>query len=138
MRHVVFRVERERCAIPLSAVKELLEVPSLLTPVPRTGVLVKGVMNLRGRVIPIVELAVLMSIKTTKPAKKIVLLDRGRRDLGLLITEVEGIESLDKITSAGSAALPFVRGLSRLGALALTVLDVDALDTAVAQKVASR
>ncbi len=138
MRHVVFRIERERYALPLAAVREVVVAPETLVPVPRSGPLVRGVMNLRGRVVPVVDLAAVLAVKSASPMPKIVLLDRGRRDLGLLVSEVEGIESLEKMTTAGHAAPAFVRGLARLGALALTVLDPDSLDAAVAQRVASR
>jgi len=138
VRHVVFRIERERFALPLAAVREVVVAPEKLTAVPRAGALVKGVMNLRGRVVPVIEMSALLTVKAMSPNAKVVLLDRGRRDLGLLVTDVEGIETLEKITSAGNAVQPFVRGLSRLGALSLTVLDADALDATVAQRVASR
>ncbi len=63
---------------------------------------------------------------------KVVLLDRGRRELGLLVTEVDGIEAIEKVSPAPPKAPSTVKGLARLGALALTVLDPDALDAAIA------
>ena len=62
-----------------------------------------------------------------------VLLDRGRRELGLLISEVDGIESLEKIGPPAPKASLAVKGLARLGAIPVTVLDPDALDATVAR-----
>jgi len=138
MRHVVFRLERDRYALPLSAIREVVEAPAQYTRVPRAPASVKGVMNLRGRVVPVVDLRALLDVKTpaTQPLGKVVLLDRGRRELGLLITDVDGIESIEKVTGARSAST--VRGLARVGALAITVLDPDGLDSAVARAFTTR
>lgn len=138
MRHVVFRLERDRYALPLASIREVVVAPEQYTRVPRAPPSVKGVMNLRGRVVPVVDLKSLLGVTTpaTLPPGKVVLLDRGRRELGLLITEVDGIESIEKV--AGARTSPAVRGLARVGALAITVLDPDGLDSAVAQAFTTR
>jgi purine-binding chemotaxis protein CheW len=95
-------------------------------------------MNLRGRVVPVVDLKALLQVTTPaiQPLGKVVLLDRGRRELGLLITDVDGIESIEKVSGARSSTA--VRGLARVGALAITVLDADGLDSAVARAFTTR
>lgn len=139
MRHVVFRLEKDRYALPLSAIKEVVTTPERFTRVPRAPPSLRGVMNLRGRVVPVVDLRVLLQVQPAgAPASKVVLLDRGRRELGLLITDVDGIESIEKVTSAGAGSGSTVRGLARVGALAITVLDPDGLDAAVAHAFATR
>lgn len=139
VRHVVFRLEKDRYALPLSAIKEVVTTPERFTRVPRAPPSLRGVMNLRGRVVPVVDLRVLLQVQPAgAPASKVVLLDRGRRELGLLITDVDGIESIEKVTSAGAGSGATVRGLARLGALAITVLDPDGLDAAVAHAFATR
>jgi purine-binding chemotaxis protein CheW len=139
MRHVVFRVDKERYALPLVAIKEVVAAPKDFTRVPRAPAALKGVMNLRGRVVPVVDLRALLSLKgpATQPALRVVLLDRGRRELGLLITDVDGIEAIEKLVSQAAPGTS-VKGLARLGALAVTVLDVDGLDAAVAHAFVTR
>lgn len=46
----------ETLAVPIEHVREILEV-SRLTPLPRTPSFVRGVMNLRGAVVPVIDLA---------------------------------------------------------------------------------
>ena len=141
MRHVVFRLEKDRYALPLDAVREVVVAPERYSLVPHAGPQVKGVMTLRGRVVPVVDLSKLLTRpasaqgEPTTPAK-IVLLELPRRDLGLLVTEVEGIEPIEKV---GPQPRPsrLVRGLTRVGALSVTVLDVDGLDAAVAASFAN-
>jgi purine-binding chemotaxis protein CheW len=133
LRHVVFRLEKDRYALPLSAIREVVVVPPRFSRVPRAPPHVKGIMNLRGRIVTVVELASLLKPGSAElKGSKIVLLDRGRRELGLLVTEVDGIEVIEKVSAAPPKAPPTVKGLARLGALALTVLEPEALDNAVA------
>jgi purine-binding chemotaxis protein CheW len=132
VRHVLFRLDKDRYALPLDSVREVVVAPARFSRVPHAGLAVKGVMTLRGRVVPVVDLARLLSLPSHEGAGgKVVLLEFSRRDLGLLVTEVEGIEPIEKV---GPQPRPsrMVRGVTRVGALSVTVLDVEGLDAAVA------
>jgi purine-binding chemotaxis protein CheW len=132
VRHVIFRVGKERYALPLAAVREVVVPPVGHSKVPRAPPAVYGVINLRGRVVTVIDLRILLGLpEAGGPNQKIVLLDRGRRDLGLAVTEVDGIESVEKITSAPGRPEPAIRGLARLKGLAVTVLEPEGLDGAV-------
>jgi purine-binding chemotaxis protein CheW len=132
VRHVIFRVEKERYGLPLAAVKEVVVPPERFTRVPRAPAAVKGVMNLRGRVVTVVELRQLLGLPDgPTPQGRVVLLERGRKDLGLLVTDVDGIEAVERVSSAPGKAIPAVRGVARLKGLAVTVLDPEGLDSAV-------
>jgi purine-binding chemotaxis protein CheW len=129
VRHVVFRLEKERYALPLAAVREVVVPPNGYSRVPRSPLAVRGVMNLRGRVVTVVELKPVVGLgEATGVGQKIILLDRGRRDLGLLVTEVEGIEVIEKVVPPPGPRSEAVRGLARLKGLAVTVLDPDGVD----------
>ncbi len=141
MRHVVFRLERDRYALPLSAIREVVVAPDNYTRVPRAPSCVRGVMNLRGRIVPVIDLKELLDsghVSQRGLGGKIVLLDLGRRDLGFLITDVDGVESIEKVGSSGPRPTQTVRGLGRVGAVSITVLNPDGLDAAVAQAFSSR
>jgi purine-binding chemotaxis protein CheW len=134
MRHVIFRVDKERYALPLAAVREVVVPPSLWSRVPRAPPPIRGVINLRGRVVTVVELSRLLELpEPAAPAQKIILLDRGRRDLGLLVTDVDGIEPIEKVTTAPGKQTAAVRGMARLKGLAVTVLEPEGVDAAVAE-----
>jgi purine-binding chemotaxis protein CheW len=132
LRHVIFRVEKERYGLPLAAVREVVVPPERFTRVPRAPPAVRGVMNLRGRVVTVVELGALLGLPDgVTPSARVVLLDRGRRDLGLLVTEVEGVDSIERVLAAPGRAIPAVRGVARVKGQAVTVLDPEGLDGAV-------
>jgi purine-binding chemotaxis protein CheW len=94
---VVFRVARERYALPLAAVREVVLPVAPFARVPRAGGAVRGAMNLRGRVVAVVDLAELMGLDP-QPLRaghgQVVILDRDKRALGLLIGGVLGVEAL--------------------------------------------
>jgi purine-binding chemotaxis protein CheW len=129
-------MEKERYALPLSAVREVVVPPQSFSRVPRAPEAVRGVMNLRGRVVTVVELKSLLALQDSGVAsQKIVMLDRGRRDLGLLVTEVDGIETIERVSQPPAATgkpLASVKGVARLKGLAVTVLDPEGLDGQVA------
>jgi len=53
---VVFRLGQEEFGVPIDSVQEIVRVPEQLTQVPRAPAFVEGVINLRGAVLPVVDL----------------------------------------------------------------------------------
>jgi purine-binding chemotaxis protein CheW len=139
MRHVVFRLEADRYALPLDAVREVVNAPERYGRVPHAKRALKGVMTLRGRVVPVADLAAVLASATLpapRPGSKVVLLELSRRELGLLVTEVDGIETIEP-PGAPARTSRMVRGVARLGPGTVTVLDADGLDAAVAASITS-
>lgn len=131
MRHVIFRLGNERYALPLAAVREVLLPPPSLSRVPRAPPPIRGVMNLRGRVVTVVELRSLLRLAHLgAPSQKIVLLDRGRKDLGLLVSEVDGIEPIEKVPQPEKEGAA-VSGMVRVRGQAVTLLHPSGIDAAV-------
>ena len=53
---VVFRLDKEEFGVPIDSVQEIVRVPEELTHVPRSPPFVEGVINLRGAVLPVIDL----------------------------------------------------------------------------------
>lgn len=53
---VVFRLGQEEFGVPIDSVQEIVRVPELLTHVPKAPAFVEGVINLRGSVLPVIDL----------------------------------------------------------------------------------
>ena len=127
MRHVVFRVAAERYALPLEAVREVVLPQPPFARVPRVSQAVPGVMNLRGRVLAVVDLAALVGLPA-QPLKEasgqVLVLDQGKRAVGVLIAGVQGVEDLEPPPGDGKALSRGVVG-GRTGAV--TVLSADQL-----------
>lgn len=132
-RYVVFLVAGSRYALPLASVREVVVTPGGFARVPRAPPAVTGVINLRGRVVTVVDLRPVLGVaEPAGPAEKLLLLDRGRRDLALGVSEVEGIEHLGPVSTEAAEATGLVRGVAQLGASLVKVLDVEGLDARVA------
>lgn len=52
---VVFRLGADEFGLPIAAVDEIARLPETVTRVPRAPSFVKGVMNLRGRIVPLID-----------------------------------------------------------------------------------
>jgi len=131
-RHVVFRVAAERFALPLSAVREVVLPSPPFARVPRVAGAVRGVMNLRGRVVAVVDLAELMGLEPrplAAGAGHLIILERDKRALGLLIAGVLGVEPLGL---AEPCLTGVVRGVATASMGAVTLLAPDALAAAAA------
>ncbi len=127
MRHVVFRVASERYALPLAAVREVVVPQPPFARVPRSSEAVRGAMNLRGRVIAVVDLAALVGLPAQAldaAAGHVLILDRGKRALGFLIGAVLGVET---IAPPADAPGGLVRGVAPASGGAVTLLGADAL-----------
>ena len=126
-RHVVFRVGGEGYALPLAAVREVVVPQPPFARVPRASEAVRGVMNLRGRVVAVVDLAPLVGL-APQPlaggAGHVLILERDRRALGLLVAGVQGVEPL-VVSGAGDGVL--VRGVAAARSGAVTLLAPEAL-----------
>jgi purine-binding chemotaxis protein CheW len=128
VRHVLFRAGGERFALPLDSVREVVIPQPPFARVPRTGAAVRGAMNLRGRVVAVVDLAALVGVgeeALSAGRGQVVILDRDRRALGLLVGSVLGVEPLAPGT--GETPGEMVRFVGQVGGGAVTLLDPDAV-----------
>jgi len=126
IRHVLFRAGGERYGLPLDAVREVVIPQAPFARVPRAGGAVRGAMNLRGRVVAVVDLAALVGVGAEElraGCGQLVILDREKRALGLLVGQVLGVVPVaaDSTEPPGS----MVRGIGQLDGGAVTLLDPD-------------
>lgn len=97
VQYLTFIVDSERFAIGILDVKELIEVGNM-TQVPMTPDFIRGVINLRGNVVSVVDLASRMRRKTSQLTKRscIVLVEVSMDDgesqmIGMLVDQVNEI-----------------------------------------------
>ncbi len=89
---VVLHVGGSNYAVPIGRVQEIIRVPHL-TPVPRAGVDIEGVINLRGRVLPVVNLGARLGLEPTARSReaRVVIVDSDRGGVGLLVDGVSEV-----------------------------------------------
>ncbi|MEI7776290.1 MAG: chemotaxis protein CheW, partial [Verrucomicrobiota bacterium] len=59
---VVFRLDKEEFGVPIRSVQEIVRVPDELTRVPHAPRFVEGVINLRGSVLPVIDLRIRLGL----------------------------------------------------------------------------
>jgi purine-binding chemotaxis protein CheW len=93
---IVFRLAQRRLALPLSQVREVI-LPGPLIRVPRAGKCVVGAMNVRGRLVLVVDGGLLLGGEPSRSGTtgdRILVLDPRRLDLGIWVSEVLQIAQL--------------------------------------------
>jgi purine-binding chemotaxis protein CheW len=63
---VVFRLDAEEFGVPIESVQEIVRVPDELTRVPKSPTFVEGVINLRGAVLPVIDLRTRLGLPTVE------------------------------------------------------------------------
>jgi purine-binding chemotaxis protein CheW len=83
---VSFRLGSEEFGFPIRNVREILRVGDI-TRVPHAPPYIRGVTNVRGRILPVVEIRTRIGLAPAAPtaASRIVVLEVGSRTLGLLV-----------------------------------------------------
>ena len=92
---VVFRVGLHDYALPVMVIHEITRVGSI-TRVPNAPPLVRGVTNLRGRVIPVIDLHLRLGLdsSTIETDSRILVLDSKGRTIGALVDSVDSVVQL--------------------------------------------
>ena len=105
---VVFSLGSEEYALPIGAVHEIIrfsEPRSVASEVPW----IRGVIALRGKIIPIFDLAARMGLEPSEPGK-IVIVSSGVGQVGVMVDEVEEVltvtsEQLEDVPTANSDSI---------------------------------
>jgi purine-binding chemotaxis protein CheW len=129
--HIVFRVADVDYAVPASDVLQM-ETFEGATAVPGASPWIAGLVQVRGRVLPVIDLRVRFG-HTPAPRtldSRIVVVARGERTVGLLVDRAREIRSI-----AGEAAAPpealrdatggFIRGVLKDDQRLLMMIDLD-------------
>ena len=135
---VVFRLGQESYSLRLMEVREIIMVTNI-TPVPRAPSFVEGVINLRGEVMPVIDLRERFGLPR-QPAtslSRIVITPIGGVSTGLVVDSVEEVKSVDlrrleeppKVTSVGANA--FIEKVARTDDAVVFLLNVQRLLTDV-------
>jgi purine-binding chemotaxis protein CheW len=134
--HLLFLLGTEAYAVDVSAVREIIEYHGS-TEVPLMPPHLKGVINLRGRVVPVVDLASRFGRGGTEITRRtsVVILERqhptlGLQAIGVLVSGVTEVielaaEQIERAPAFGSAIRErFIAGIARHAKRLFVVLDL--------------
>lgn len=131
---VVAELGGERYGLDIGAVYEIIRLQPI-TAVPQAPAFVEGVINLRGRIIPVVDLAARFGLECAERGtqSRIVVAAAADTRVGLVVDGVSEVLMVDEsaieptppVATGVDAA--YVRGIARLDERLVILLDLDAL-----------
>jgi purine-binding chemotaxis protein CheW len=128
----LLRFGDERLAVDLSHVSEVFKIGSI-TPVPGMPPLLVGVANLRGTIVPLVDLRPALGAPDSSAPKYAAVMRDGVRYVGVLIDEVPDLvthereDALDTPLGEAVRPRPFLAGFLKLAGRAVGMMDVPRL-----------
>ncbi|MBU3917832.1 chemotaxis protein CheW [bacterium] len=133
---LAFKLEDETFAFDISKVREVLEF-STVTKVPRTPDMMKGVINLRGSVVPVIDLRVKFGMGAIEKTVNTVIiiieinLDDESTIIGALVDSVKEVMDLDAAhiepppTIGTRLNTDFIRGMGKQDDQFIIILDIE-------------
>ena len=135
VQHLSFRVRDAGYALPIALVREIIEYAEV-TRVPMMPAYIHGVINLRGNVVPVLDLAARFGLTMTEPGNRtcIVIIELpladGLQRIGLVVDEVDEVLEIDPrqimpAPSFGTSIRPdFIAGMAQQAQEFLIILNM--------------
>lgn len=130
--YVIFRLGKEEYGVPISKVKEIVQYKGA-TKLPGTTAAIAGIINLRGKIIPVIDLAIYLSVGQCQNVdRRAVILESGHYSIAVLVDEVTQVinideESIQAAPSASQFESRFVEGIGKTGDRLLILLNMSQL-----------
>lgn len=131
---ITFEVEGQVFALDIMAIREIRAwTPS--TKLPSVPHYVAGVVNLRGTVLPVIDLAARLGWPPIEPTPRhaIIVAQLGQQQTGLIVDSVSDIVTIESESlqpppaTAENSVVPFLEGLAALEKQMIMVLDLQTL-----------
>ena len=128
---VIFNLAREHYAVDIAAVESIIKIQTV-TKLPRAPQFVEGVINLRGKVLPIIDLRKRFGLEAEAATKdsRIVVVHMNALEVGMIVDSVSEVVSIANevieppspiVTTVDSA---FIRGIAKVGERLVILLDM--------------
>jgi purine-binding chemotaxis protein CheW len=136
--YLTFMLGAEVFAIGILAIKEILEHDTLTT-VPMMPPCIRGVINLRGAVVPVMDLSARFGKKSTEVTKRTCIViveieaEGERRDVGVLVDAVNAVLDIPAADIEPPPAFgtrirtDFIHGMGKVGGKFIILLNVDSV-----------
>lgn len=119
---VVFQLSEQTYGIDIASVYEIIRMEKI-TMVPRTPDFVEGVINLRGRIIPVIDLCKRFNLTYTERSgsSRIIIVDVGGNTIGMI---VDAVSEVLRITADSiEPPPPMVHGIDAAYLRGIAILD---------------
>ena len=141
-KYLTFILGREAYGVPVLKVREIIRMCDI-TPVPQMPDYIKGVLNLRGKIIPVADLRLKFRLASDKNTDltcivvvQVALPDKTSTMMGLVVDAVEevvniGAADIEPTPDFGAEIdTDYILGMAKLKGTVKTLLDIDKVVTA--------
>lgn len=137
-KYLTFRLDNEEYGIVITQVLEIIGVIKF-TPLPRVPEYVKGVINLRGKVIPVIDLRLRFNLRETEHTEKTCIIvvevvdEIGKLQIGLIVDSVSEVvnivpEDIEATPRFGvKLDTDFILGMAKGKDAVRTLLDIECI-----------
>lgn len=129
-RHVIFQVGETLLGVPLESVREALELGDVV-PVPKSKDYFRGVSNIRGQIVGVIDLRKLMRLEGKNPTgRRLLVFETPIGTLGAVVDKLVRVEVVDaqNVDTSSSVKVDgdakFFRGFYRRQSEVIVLLDV--------------
>jgi purine-binding chemotaxis protein CheW len=127
---VVFTLGEEEYGLPISYVHEIIRYTEPRT-VASDDESVRGVISLRGKILPVFDLATRLGVETKEPADraKIVIVETGSDMAGVVVDTVEEVLTIeeDQLDAAPGVGGVVIDGIAKIGDRLVVLLSPEAI-----------
>ncbi len=123
---VVFGLNNEEYALLVSAVREITKLEDI-THVPDTPSYIKGIINLRGKAIPVIDIHRRLGLPRSRCSLALIA-EIGGITLGLAVNEVKEVSTLGEVQPAPPiVSTPLIEGIINIPNRLIMVLKLESL-----------
>jgi chemotaxis protein CheZ len=132
MQYIGFIMNNNEYTIPILKVQEIINMPRL-TKMPQTPLYIEGITNLRGRIIPIVNLKKLVGLNGGDSiGEKVIVVTSGRITFGVLVDGITGVvniedSEIEPTENIMKSHIDQVSGVAKVDDRLITILDTKKL-----------
>ncbi|PNR97306.1 chemotaxis protein CheW [Petrotoga miotherma DSM 10691] len=128
-----FKIVDQEYALPIENIESVVDKADV-TPVPNSKYFVVGLINLRGRIVPVIELTKILGIEVADDHvyENILVLKINEEEIGMYVDEVENVLSIDpnkleKFHSKESVYSDKVKGVIKVENRLIVYLDLESI-----------
>jgi two-component system chemotaxis response regulator CheY len=128
---VVFHLGEEEMGVEVSQVREIIRV-SHITPLPRSPAFIKGVANIRGQVITIIDLAERLSLPSHDGEGRIMVMELKGHTVGVMVDAVSEVLQLPladiqppTLLSGSGIELDYLTGIANMDGRLIILVDLE-------------
>ena len=131
-KYLTFDLADEEYGLEILKVREIIGL-MVITPVPRTAEYVMGVINLRGKVIPVIDLRLRFDMESTEATEQtcVIVVDVGNTEIGIIVDRVSEVLDIpagnieDTPIFGACVNTDFILGIGKRGDKVTILLDIE-------------